>query len=94
MRIASPPTISPCYYGVDTPDKDKLIASYMTADEIAREIGADSLAFISHDGLYRAMGFAEGRNNSCPQFCDACFSEEYPVKTASDRFKNGVKRGD
>lgn len=94
MRIASPPTISPCYYGVDTPDKDKLIASYMSAEEIAKEIGADSLAFISHDGLYRAMGFEEGRDNSCPQFCDACFSEEYPVKTAGDRFKNGVKRGD
>ena len=94
MRIASPPTISPCYYGVDTPDKEKLIASYMSADEIAVEIGADSLAFISHDGLYRAMGFEEGRNASCPQFCDACFSEEYPVKTAGDRFSNGVVAGE
>lgn len=90
MRIASPPTISPCYYGVDTPEKDKLIASYMSADEIATEIGADSLAFISDDGLYRAMGFNEGRNASCPQFCDACFSGDYPVKTASDRFSKGV----
>ena len=94
MRIASPPTISPCYYGVDTPDKEKLIASYMSADEIAVEIGADSLAFISHDGLYRAMGFKDGRNASCPQFCDACFSEEYPVKTAGGRFSNGVVAGE
>ena len=93
MRIASPPTISPCYYGVDTPDKEKLIASYLSAEEIATEIGADSLAFISHDGLYQALGFAEGRNKACPQFCDACFSEDYPVKTASDRFTKGVKRG-
>ena len=91
MRIASPPTISPCYYGVDTPDKDKLIASYMSADEIAVEIGADSLAFISDDGLYRAMGFAQGRDKSCPQFCDACFSGDYPVKTAGDRYSSGEK---
>lgn len=93
MRIASPPTISPCYYGVDTPDKDKLIASHMSADEIAVEIGADSLAFISDDGLYKALGFAQGRDTNCPQFCDACFSGDYPVKTASDRFSNGVTNG-
>ena len=70
MRIASPPTISPCYYGVDTPEKDKLIASYMfVMEEIAKEIGADKSAFISDDGLYRAMGFEQGRNKECPQFC-------------------------
>ena len=90
MCIASPPTISPCYYGVDTPEKDKLIASYMSAEEIAKEIGADSLAFISDDGLYRAMGFEQGRNKECPQFCDACFSGDYPVKTAGDRFSKGA----
>ncbi|MGC6517129.1 MAG: amidophosphoribosyltransferase [Candidatus Puniceispirillaceae bacterium] len=91
MRIASPPTISPCYYGVDTPEKDKLIASYMSADEIAVEIGADSLAFISDDGLYKAMGLKDGRNQDCPQFCDACFSGDYPVKTASERFSKKSK---
>ena len=90
MRIASPPTISPCYYGVDTPEKDKLIASYMSPDEIAKEIGADSLAFISDDGLYRALGYDDGRNTSCPQFCDACFSGDYPVKSAGDKFSKGI----
>ena len=93
MRIASPPTISPCYYGVDTPDKDKLIASHMNAEQIAAEIGADSLAFVSDDGLYRAVGFETGRNASCPQLCDACFSGDYPVKTARERFSNGDKNG-
>ena len=61
MRIASPPTTNPCFYGVDTPDKDQLIAAKLDIDAIAKEIGADSLAFISIDGLYRAMGEA-GRN--------------------------------
>ena len=68
MRIASPPTTSPCFYGVDTPDKDQLIAAQKTIDEIASDIGADSLGFISIDGLYRAMGEAS-RNNANPQFC-------------------------
>ena len=94
MRIASPPTISPCYYGVDTPDKDKLIASHMSVDEIAKEIGADSLAFVTEDGLYRAMGFADGRNQDCPQFCDACFTGDYPVQTTSDRVSTGVTKDD
>lgn len=91
MRIASPPTISPCFYGVDTPDKEKLIAAKMSIDEIAHEIGADSLAFISHDGLYRAMGYANGRNQDSPQFCDACFSGDYPVKTDVKNFSSGMK---
>ena len=80
LRIASPPTTNPCFYGVDTPDRDKLIASRMDVDAIAKEIGADSLAFISMDGLYRALGMAEGRNPDAPQLCDACFSGEYPIQ--------------
>ena len=79
MRIASPPTTDPCFYGVDTPDRDKLMAAQMNVDEMCAEIGADSLAFISIDGLYRAMGEA-GRNADSPQFCDACFTGDYPVK--------------
>ena len=55
MRIASPPTTNPCFYGVDTPEKDKLMAARLSVTEMCREIGADSLAFISIDGLYRAM---------------------------------------
>ncbi|APO86431.1 amidophosphoribosyltransferase [Marivivens sp. JLT3646] len=80
FRIASPPTAWPCFYGVDTPQREKLIAATMTEDEMREHLGVDSLRFISLDGLYRAAGHAEGRNTACPQFCDACFSGEYPIK--------------
>ncbi len=79
MRIASPPTIHPCFYGVDTPDRDKLIASNMDTDAIAKHIGVDSLAFISIDGLYRALG-ETSRNADAPQYCDACFTGDYPIE--------------
>lgn len=80
MRIASPPTTNPCFYGVDTPDKDKLLAARLNLDiEAMRQfIKADSLAFISLDGLYRAVG-EPGRDARNPQYCDACFSGEYPT---------------
>ncbi len=80
MRIASPPTTNPCFYGVDTPDKDKLLAARLNLDiEKMRDfIKADSLAFVSLDGLYRAVG-EPGRNPAYPQYCDACFSGEYPT---------------
>ncbi|HAT34346.1 MAG TPA: amidophosphoribosyltransferase [Rhodospirillaceae bacterium] len=79
MRISSPPTTNPCFYGVDTPDKDQLLAANLDVDGIRDEIAADSLAFVTIDGLYRAMG--EGaRDNKRPQFCDACFSGEYPIR--------------
>ena len=92
MRIASPPTKNPCFYGVDTPDKDQLIAAKLDIDAIAKEIGADSLAFISIDGLYRAMGEA-GRNADGPQFCDACFTGDYPIKLASGLSGKRVSHG-
>jgi amidophosphoribosyltransferase len=92
MRIASPPTTNPCFYGVDTPDKDQLIAAKLDIDAIAKEIGADSLAFISVDGLYRAMGEA-GRNPDGPQFCDACFTGDYPIKLASGLSGKRVSHG-
>ena len=82
MRIASPPTTNPCFYGVDTPEKDKLMAAKLSVTEMCAEIGADSLAFVSIDGLYRAMG-EHARNQSLPQFCDACFTGEYPVTDSS-----------
>ena len=78
MRIASPPTISSCYYGVDTPEKEKLLASRMSIEEMEKFINVDSLAFITLDGLYRAAGELN-RNNDAPQYCDACFSAEYPT---------------
>jgi len=86
MRIASPPTTNPCYYGVDTPDKDKLMAAQLDIAEMCEAIGADSLAFISIDGLYRAMGLA-GRNHHQPEFCDACFTGDYPLANMTESVK-------
>ena len=79
MRIASPPTMSSCYYGVDTPETNKLLASRMTVDEMADFIRVDSLAFLTIDGLYRAVGEA-ARDADQPQFCDACFTSDYPTR--------------
>ncbi|GGZ01089.1 amidophosphoribosyltransferase [Novosphingobium colocasiae] len=79
MRIASPPTEHSCFYGVDTPERSKLLAANMDTEAMARFIKADSLAFVSIDGLYRAVGEPK-RNAKCPQFCDACFSGEYPTR--------------
>ncbi|MFT7593275.1 MAG: amidophosphoribosyltransferase [Paracoccaceae bacterium] len=79
FRIASPPTAWPCFYGVDTPQREKLLAATMSEDEMRDHLSVDSLKFISLDGLYRAVGQAGGRNAKCPQYCDACFSGEYPV---------------
>jgi amidophosphoribosyltransferase len=92
MRIASPPTIDPCFYGVDTPEKSKLIASRMTINELARFINVDSLAFLSIDGLYRAVGDAR-RNNELPQYCDACFTGEYPTQL-TDRMTSVQRQHD
>ncbi len=78
VRISSPPTRSPCFYGIDTPEASELLASNHDVEEIRKIISADSLAYISIDGLYRAMG-EHGRNNDAPQYCDACFSGEYPI---------------
>ncbi len=78
MRIASPPTTDSCFYGVNTPKKEQLLASRMDVAAMAKHIGADSLAFVSIDGLYRAVGEAN-RNTEFPQFCDACFTGTYPI---------------
>ncbi|MBU2935709.1 MULTISPECIES: amidophosphoribosyltransferase [Pacificibacter] len=80
FRIASPPTMWPCFYGVDTPDRDKLLAANMTVDEMCKHLDVDSLQFISIDGLYRAAGVASGRDAAAPRYCDACFTGDYPVK--------------
>ncbi|MGE0117060.1 MAG: amidophosphoribosyltransferase [Dongiaceae bacterium] len=78
MRISSPPTTHSCFYGIDTPQRQELLAAQLDVPEMARFIGVDSLAFISIDGLYRAMGEA-GRDPARPQFCDACFTGDYPT---------------
>ena len=79
MRISSPPTTHSCFYGIDTPERGKLLAARHTIDEMATLIGADSLAFISLDGLYRALG-QPGRDSARPHFCDACFTGDYPIQ--------------
>ncbi|HTQ32645.1 MAG TPA: amidophosphoribosyltransferase [Stellaceae bacterium] len=78
MRISSPPTTHPCFYGIATPDRDQLLASRYDVAAMAQLIGVDSLAFISLDGLYRAMDH-RGRNDAAPRFCDACFTGDYPI---------------
>ncbi len=78
MRVASPPTAHSCFYGVDTPAREQLLAARHDVDAMARSIGVDSLAFLSIDGLYRAMG-EPGRDSAKPRYCDACFSGDYPI---------------
>ena len=78
FRVASPPTAHSCFYGVDTPERSKLLAARMELEPMREFIKADSLGFVSIDGLYRAVGGIE-RNSASPQFCDACFSGDYPT---------------
>ncbi|NBX03252.1 MAG: amidophosphoribosyltransferase [Alphaproteobacteria bacterium] len=92
MRIASPPTTNSCFYGVDTPDRKHLLAANYSIDEMCKLIGADSLAFISINGLYRAVG-AENRDANAPQFCDACFTGDYPIAlTDAGQTANGSQK--
>lgn len=71
IRISSPPTTDPCYYGIDTPEKGQLIGAHKSVDQIKQYVAADSLAYLSIEGLYRAVKSAEG------SFCDACFTGKY-----------------
>jgi len=75
MRIAAPPTTNSCFYGIDTPTRDELLASSHSVEEIRRFINADSLAYLSWDGLYSFMA-----NGGREGFCDACFTGKYPVE--------------
>ena len=74
MRISCPPTISPCFYGVDTPRKKELIAANNTVEQIRQYIGADSLSYLSIDGLKKACG--EGVKTT---YCTACYTGKYPT---------------
>ena len=79
MRIASPPTRHSCFYGVDTPERSKLLAAQMDVERMREYIKVDSLAFLSIDGLYRALG-EDMRIEEAPQYCDACFTGDYPTR--------------
>ena len=91
MRVASPPTEHSCFYGVDTPERSKLLAATRDLDQMTKFIVADSLAFVSIDGLYRALGDTK-RNNACPQHCDACFTGDYPT-TLTDQADRQTDEG-
>ena len=90
MRIASPPTRSSCFYGVDTPETSKLLASRMSVKDMADFIRVDSLGFLSIDGLYRAVG-EPSRDNDQPQFCDACFTAQYPTRLLDHEGADNVR---
>jgi amidophosphoribosyltransferase len=79
MRIASPPTRHSCFYGVDTPERAKLLAAKLDIGGMTDFIQADSLAFVSIDGLYKALG-QQGRDAARPSHCDACFTGDYPTR--------------
>lgn len=93
LRIASPPTAWPCFYGIDTPSRDELLAAKMTLDEIKNFVTSDSLAFVSLPGLHQAIQGAEwGRASSLQSgYCDACFSGQYPVPTRDGKHHLQVK---
>ena len=90
LRIASPPIKYPDYYGVDTPDKEELLASKFNLDEMRKFINAKTLKFLSIEGLYKAMGYSK-RNNSYPQFTDHCFTGDYPIKPIDINDKNHIE---
>lgn len=79
VRISSPPTQWPCYYGIDTPTRAELIASSHTVDEIRRYVGADTLGYLSPEGMIDVVGKDPHPSNGCTGFCDACFTGNYPV---------------
>jgi amidophosphoribosyltransferase len=78
LRISSPPTVGPCHYGIDTPDRSKLIASSHTVEEVREFVGADTLGYLSIDGLHASLGkvLTPHENRG---LCDACFSNKYPI---------------
>lgn len=77
ILITSPPVIDACYYGIDTSERAQLIAAQMSLDEVRKEIGADSLHYLSLEGLYRALGSDKG-------FCTACLNRKYPIEIPAE----------
>ena len=90
FRISSPPITHPDYYGIDTPEKNKLLAATHSLEEMRRFIGCDTLAFLSVEGIYKAMGY-EKRNPAQPQFTDHCFTGDYPTPL-TDQIGEGAKQ--
>ena len=91
LRISCPPTIASCYYGVDTPDKAELIANHMSVEEIRQHTGADSLAYLSLDGLKQAVG--DSRNGG--KYCYSCYTGSYPTELVDvDQFVQDHRQKD
>ena len=86
LRISCPPTVAPCFYGVDTPTKGQLIASTRSVEEIREFVGADSLGYLSLSGLLAACGDARDT-----QFCTACYTNNYPIPVAEGAQTCGQK---
>jgi amidophosphoribosyltransferase len=78
VRVSSPPTVGPCFYGIDTPTREELIAANQSVDEISRYLGCDTLGYLSRDGMMRAVDGPSG-------YCDACFTLDYPVPVSPAR---------
>ncbi len=89
LRVASPPITSPDFYGVDTPEQQTLLAARMSIEEMRDYIRVDSLGFVSLDGLYRAIG-EPGRDNENPQYCDSCFSGDYPTPLTDHEDRDNI----
>ncbi|HLG21939.1 MAG TPA: amidophosphoribosyltransferase [Candidatus Manganitrophaceae bacterium] len=96
VRISSPPIISPCFYGIDTPTRQELVASSHDVEEICKYITADSLEYLSMEGMFRAVYDSESGKND--HFCTACFSGDYPIPFSGEEliqlglFDEGGKR--
>ena len=78
LRVACPPITHPDFYGIDTPSQDELMAAQYTVEEMRQKIGADTLAFLTLDGLYQALGKGP-RDKKRPAFTDHCFTGDYPT---------------
>jgi len=91
MCISSPPITHSCFYGIDTPNQEELMAANNELEAMRKIVGVDSLTFISFDGLYRAVGDVN-RNAEDPQFCDACFSGDYPIRLTDQDTGNAPKQ--
>ncbi|MEA2373715.1 MAG: amidophosphoribosyltransferase, partial [Thermoleophilaceae bacterium] len=78
LRISAPPIRHPCHYGIDMSTREEMVAHDRTVEEVARELGADSLAYLSLEGLYEAIGSTRATH------CDACFTGEYPLERSDN----------
>ena len=92
MRIGSPPITHPDYYGIDTPVEKELLAANNSLVDMCNYIGADSIAFLSIDGLYKAMGHENGRDSSNPAYTDHCFTGDYPTQLRDQKDDNHIRQ--